>query len=140
MALAPAALLAAMALAPQAAERLAPPPAEEIAGAIAVLRFDDSCVGPGPDDGCPVISTNWYRVRNPRCRLATDRDRDRYSIQPGTAFVCRFESGIVAMGSRAMPRRWRRDQAVMYPTGATLPAALQWLGGELSERVRKKQR
>ena len=91
-----------------------PPSKKQIVAALFFDRFDDSCAGPGPDDGCPPINIYRIVIRGPKCILASPSDRAEFGVHVERAYRCRFQSQIMTYRERPDPKRWRDDTAIIY--------------------------
>jgi hypothetical protein len=107
--------------APIAAKPGSPSPVlsrKEIESALTFDRFDDSCQGPGPDDGCPMVNIDHVRIRGQKCDALRPAQIVSQGIRAAIAFSCRFESGTVSISQEGPPRKWHRDRAVIYSLDA----------------------
>ena len=112
------AIIALAASAPQPLADFPQPSPSDISSALTHERFDDSCVGPGPSDGCPMINIYVVEVRKPHCSAAKSKELVPVWLRIRQSVVCRFESriGLGGRPDQSNSGSWRKEQAVLYLT------------------------
>ena len=87
------------------------PSRTELEIALTVSRFDDGCLGPGPDDACPPINTQRVFVRRVNCAPWRGPPEDG---KPAARLVrCRYLAAAGAYSSKRSRLRWLRETALL---------------------------